>query len=232
MKSSGQIGIKPYRSLIRLNSQILGLVFGLLLGLFIFIITNWLVIKEDMGTSKFLHLLGQFLPGYNVSFFGSIIGFIYAFAIGTLAGSLIDRTYKLFIKSRILRPNNILIRLLFGEKVNGANKTNLYSDVHRLNSKVLGLEFGLITGISIFITTNWLLIKGGHITLSGEYVVGPHLQLLSQFFIGYRVSFLGSFIGFAYGFALGIFSGSLIGWIYNKIIDFRNEKFMRVDKSE
>ena len=232
MKSSGQIEIKPYRSLIRLNSQILGLVFGLLLGLLIFIITNWLVINEDMETSKFLLLLGQFLPGYNVSFLGSIIGFIYAFAIGTLAGSLIDRTYKLFIKSRILRPNNILIRLLFGKKINGANKKELYSDVHRLNSRVLGLEFGLVIGISIFITTNWLLIKGGHITPSGEYMVGPHLQLLSQFFIGYRVSFLGSFIGFAYGFALGIFSGSLIGWIYNKIIDFRNEKFIRVDKSE
>jgi ABC-type dipeptide/oligopeptide/nickel transport system permease subunit len=58
-------------------------------------------------------------------------------------------------------------------------------------------------------------------TLGGD-PVGPHLGLLGQFFIGYRVSFLGSIIGFAYGFALGTLSGSLIGWIYNKIVVFRN----------
>jgi len=33
-------------------------------------------------------------------------------------------------------------------------------------------------------------------TERGEYIVGPHLQLLSQFFIGYKVSFWGSIIGF------------------------------------
>jgi ABC-type dipeptide/oligopeptide/nickel transport system permease subunit len=58
-------------------------------------------------------------------------------------------------------------------------------------------------------------------TERGEYIVGPHLQLLSQFFIGYKVSFLGSIIGFFYGFALGTLCGTAIGWIYNKIVDFR-----------
>jgi ABC-type dipeptide/oligopeptide/nickel transport system permease subunit len=74
----------------------------------------------------------------------------------------------------------------------------------------------------IFIATNWLVIKGGQVTPEGAYVVGPHLQLLSQFFIGYRVSFLGSLIGFAYGFAVGTLGGALVGWIYNKIVDLRN----------
>jgi hypothetical protein len=222
MESPEQAGIKYYRSLIRLNSQILGLVFGLILGFFIFVATNWLVIKEDIGIRKFLHLLGQYLPGYNVSFLGSIIGFIYGLTIGTIVGSSIDRAYKLLVKSRIIQPNNIVVRLLFGEKVEKVNKKD--GNVYRFNKRILGLELGLIIGLSIFIATNWLIIKGGHITPSGDYVVGPHLKLLSQFFIGYRVSFLGSIIGFAYGLALGIFSGSLIGWIYNKIVDFRNEK--------
>ncbi len=48
------------------------------------------------------------------------------------------------------------------------------------------------------------------------------LILLSQFFIGYRVSFLGSIVGFAYGWALGTLSGTLISWIYNKIVWYRN----------
>ena len=101
----------------------------------------------------------------------------------------------------------------------------LFAGVLRLNTKLLGLVLGLLFGLLIFIATNWLVFKGGHMTPNGEYVVGPHLQLLSQFFIGYRVSFLGSLIGFAYGFALGSLSGSMIGWIYNKFVDLRNPQF-------
>ena len=104
-----------------------------------------------------------------------------------------------------------------------ADKSNdkLFEGVLLLNAKVLGLALGLMLGLAVFIATNWLLIKGGHLTPEGQYVVGPHLQLLSQFFIGYRVSFIGSIIGFAYGFAIGTLFGAVIGWIYNKIVYFR-----------
>jgi len=95
------------------------------------------------------------------------------------------------------------------------DEEKLFSGVLLLNAKVLGLALGLLFGLGIFIATNWLVIKGGE-------PVGSHLRLLSQYFIGYRVSFLGSFIGFAYGFAVGTISGALIGWIYNKIAALRN----------
>ena len=95
-----------------------------------------------------------------------------------------------------------------------SDENKLFSGILRLNIKMLGLVIGILLGLVIFIMTNLLVIKGGD-------PVGPHLGLLSQFFIGYRVSFLGSIIGFAYGFAVGTLSGSLIGWIYNRIIDFR-----------
>jgi len=101
------------------------------------------------------------------------------------------------------------------------NEEKLLRGFLRLNSKILGLVLGIVIGLIIFIGTNWLLIKGGYTTSAGEYVVGPHLQLLSQFFIGYKVSFWGSIIGFFYGFALGTLCGSAIGWIYNKIVDLR-----------
>lgn len=83
-----------------------------------------------------------------------------------------------------------------------------------LNAKAFGFVLGLLCGLAVFIATNWLVIKGGE-------QVGPHLQLLSQYFIGYRVSFLGSFIGFGYAFAVGTIGGALLGWIYNKIAAFR-----------
>lgn len=100
-------------------------------------------------------------------------------------------------------------------------ETKLLSGVFRMNARILGLVLGILLGLTVFIATTWLLIKGGPTTPSGKHIVGPHLQLLSQFFIGYRVSFLGSIIGFFYGFALGTLCGSAIGWIYNKVVDFR-----------
>jgi ABC-type dipeptide/oligopeptide/nickel transport system permease subunit len=93
----------------------------------------------------------------------------------------------------------------------------LFSGVMLLNAKVLGLALGLILALGIFVATNWLIIKGGD-------RVGPHLILLSQYFIGYRVTFLGSLIGAAYGFTLGTICGALLGWIYNKIAKFRKEQ--------
>jgi hypothetical protein len=96
---------------------------------------------------------------------------------------------------------------------NGEKK--LFNDVLWLNAKVLGLVLGIVCGLTLFVATNWLVIKGGA-------SVGPHLALLSQYFIGYRVSFFGSLVGLAYGFALGTFCGTLFGWIYNKLTALRN----------
>ena len=96
----------------------------------------------------------------------------------------------------------------------------LVGNVLRLNAKVLALVLGLLFGIAIFIATNWLLIKDGD-------PVGPHLQLLSQYFIGYRVSFRGSLVGFAYGAFLGSASGLLLGWIYNWMVLFTSKEKSR-----
>lgn len=103
------------------------------------------------------------------------------------------------------------------EKMQSDEEAILFSGVLLLNAKVFGLVLGILFGLGIFIATNWLVIKGGKI-------VGPHLGLLSQYFIGYHVTFLGSFIGMAYGFAVGTLCGALIGWIYNKIVYYRQRR--------
>ena len=89
----------------------------------------------------------------------------------------------------------------------------------RLNATVQGVVTGIIVGLAIFIATNWLLIKAEE----GE-VVGPHLSLLGQFFIGYEVTFVGSLIGFAYGFLSGFIVGYFLARIYNWTIDFRQRQ--------
>jgi hypothetical protein len=84
----------------------------------------------------------------------------------------------------------------------------------RLNAKIHGIVTGLVAGLGLFIATNWLVLKGGK-------EVGKHLALLGQFFVGYRVTFLGSFIGFAYAFACGFAVGYSLAWIYNWMVDLR-----------
>jgi hypothetical protein len=86
----------------------------------------------------------------------------------------------------------------------------------KLNAKIQGITAGVSAGLLIFFATNWLLIKGGD-------VVGPHLALLGQFFIGYKVSFVGSLIGFAYAFVTGFVVGYGVAKMYNWIADLRDD---------
>ena len=87
----------------------------------------------------------------------------------------------------------------------------------RLTATIQGIATGIVLGLSVFVATNWLVLRGGA-------VVGPHLALLAQFLVGYRVSFLGSLIGFAYGFVLGFLVGYAVAWIYNWLRDLRQPR--------
>ncbi len=91
----------------------------------------------------------------------------------------------------------------------------LMRGVLRLDAKILALTLGFLGALAIFAATNWLVLKGGP-------TVGPHLRLLSQYFLGYRVTFAGSLVGAAYGFAVGALSGLVIGWVYNRVAAWRH----------
>jgi hypothetical protein len=90
------------------------------------------------------------------------------------------------------------------------NEEDLTGEILRLNDTILALVLGLMTGLLVFVATNWLVIKGGD-------PIGPHLALLSQFFPGYSVSFLGSLVGLAYGAVLGAVAGWSIAAVYNRL---------------
>ncbi len=86
--------------------------------------------------------------------------------------------------------------------------------VVRLNALATGLTTGLTAGIGLFLATNWLVLKGGP-------VVGPHLALLGEFFVGYRVTFAGSLVGFAYATVAGFVTGYAVGRLYNRLAAWR-----------
>jgi hypothetical protein len=68
----------------------------------------------------------------------------------------------------------------------------------------------VLLGMGLFLATVFLVLKGGPDP-------GAHLGLLSQFFPGYRVSYLGSIIGFLYAFFVGFLVGLALGAVYNKV---------------
>lgn len=88
------------------------------------------------------------------------------------------------------------------------------TQVMRMNATINGIVVGFVAGGAILIATLWLVIKGGD-------VVGPHLSLLDEFFIGYSVTYGGSLIGFVYGFLVGYAIGYFIAFTYNQLVELR-----------
>lgn len=91
------------------------------------------------------------------------------------------------------------------------NEQELQVAIRRLNARAWGIAVGLLLGGGLFLATNILVLKGGR-------NVGQHLGLLSQYFPGYSVSFLGSLIGFIYAFVGGYIIGRAIGYVYNRLV--------------
>ena len=86
--------------------------------------------------------------------------------------------------------------------------------VAKIQGGVLAVVCGLIGGLGLFIATVWLLLEGGQ-------QVGTHLQLLSNYFVGYSVTWTGSFVGLFYGALTGGVLGWAIGFIYTKVVGIR-----------
>lgn len=102
-----------------------------------------------------------------------------------------------------------------GRAVGGASaeptEVELRRAIQRLNAQAWGIAIGMLSGLGLFVATNVLVLKGGE-------EVGQHLGLLSQYFPGYSVTFVGSVVGFVYLFVLGYILGRLIGTVYNRLV--------------
>ena len=81
----------------------------------------------------------------------------------------------------------------------------------RMDKSALGIALGTVSGLLLFVATLWLVIKGGE-------VVGPNLQLLSQYFIGYTVSVKGAFVALFYGFLWGFLFGWFFAYLRNLLV--------------
>jgi protoporphyrinogen oxidase len=85
----------------------------------------------------------------------------------------------------------------------GAIEDALVRVFAKLDRRAFGLAVGVVSGVLLCVATLALVLKGGP-------RVGPHLQLLGQYFPGYRVSAAGSVVGLAYG----LLAGFAVGWSF------------------
>jgi hypothetical protein len=83
--------------------------------------------------------------------------------------------------------------------------------VARIHAGVLALVCAVLGGGGLFVMTLWLVLKGGP-------NVGAHLGLLSWYFYGYRVTWLGAFIGLFWGALAGGVVGWVVGEVYNLVV--------------
>jgi hypothetical protein len=77
-----------------LKKNAFGLAYGLLMGLGLFILTNYIVLLHHGGET--LIKLNQIYWGYSISFGGSLLSLIYGFVTGYLIGWFIALFYNIF----------------------------------------------------------------------------------------------------------------------------------------
>jgi hypothetical protein len=80
--------------------------------------------------------------------------------------------------------------------------------VARASEQGWGIALGLVCGLGLVLATAILLVRGGE-------TPGAHLSMLSVYFPGYRVTWLGAGIGFVYAFVGGYAAGRSVATFYN-----------------
>jgi hypothetical protein len=86
--------------------------------------------------------------------------------------------------------------------------------IARLRAGIVATVTAMVTGFGLFAATLWLVIKGGP-------NVGQNLSLLSAYYPGYTVTWIGSLVGLAYGALTGAVLGWCVAWFYNVLANLR-----------
>ena len=86
------------KALVRLNEHGWGIAFGLLAGIGLFAATLTLVIRGGQTVGPHLGLLGIYLPGYEVTTTGAVIGLLYGLVLGYAGGFLVGALYNRLVR--------------------------------------------------------------------------------------------------------------------------------------
>lgn len=186
---------------IRLNTVLLGVVTGIGVGLAIVVVTHISLFVTGGNAGRYLNLLGIFLPGYSVSFGGAWIGAFWGFVAGFVSGSFAYRMYSRTIGREFL---NLVSH-------DAGVESFLEQPTLRLSGQSLGLALGCLMAAQLYLATTWLIIRG-----TADQSV--HAALLTHYFPGYSVSYLGGLYGSVSIFAFTYLASLVLAAIYNFLV--------------
>lgn len=84
----------------RIQTGVLAFVLAVIGGLGLFVMTAWLLIKGGPNVGYHLQLLGQYFPGYTVTWVGCFVGLFYGALLGGIVGWLIGFIYNRIVDIR------------------------------------------------------------------------------------------------------------------------------------
>lgn len=197
-------------ALVRLNAHVLGGVLALLAGSGLFLATLVLHWQGGPMTGQMLGLLAHFFPGYAVSFWGAVVGALWAACSGYAIGFCIGRAYGPWFLTGAAR---MLERRASGE----------LGEVHRVVS-LRPLPFAAVSAslfaIALVLATTWLWWRyGGH--------PSPHLALLAHYLPGYATDPLGALVGAISLFGYGFIAAFGVAVIYGRVARLRESAARR-----
>ena len=82
------------RAIARIQPGFLTIVFAAMCGLGVSVLTAWLVIKDGPNVGEHLRLIGNYFPGYSVTWLGSVVGLFYGAIVGGAIGWSIGTIYN------------------------------------------------------------------------------------------------------------------------------------------
>jgi hypothetical protein len=82
------------RAFDRVSAQGWGVALGTLVALGLFLATAILVVRGGPNPGPHLRLLGQYFPGYEVTWIGAFLGLLYGFLVGYGAGLTVGTLYN------------------------------------------------------------------------------------------------------------------------------------------
>jgi hypothetical protein len=88
------------RAIARLRAGIAAIVSGMIGGVALSAATLWLVIKGGPNVGQHLGLLRSFYPGYEVTWTGALLGFVYGALTGAILGWCVAWLYNVLASRR------------------------------------------------------------------------------------------------------------------------------------
>ena len=186
---------------LNINGRICSFFFGVLFAGSLGGITIWLYAQgtadglaaEDIG--HHLVLLSVFLPGFEVSPGGALVGTFWGALLGMLVGQVFHRTWANSLRLELsLKPD--------------LAKTLVEARHLQLTPVSIGLAIGLPAALLLIIATMLLVWRG----TAHE---SEHAMLLALFLPGYSVSLWGALVGAVQVLVIALACAAFFCWLYN-----------------